>query len=172
MTKNQKKKIEAFVTALPANEREIYRDIAEYAVELGYTPSNEKNTHGIFIALVFSKTKISKRLIKIHPPCIYSDETEFKMQFYGTTEYSEFFHEKLRQDIDAGIAICERQCEKCSGKYVCVYPDGRNGFRCAIHSLVKLSPLGVNNMDEIKKLMKTQDEFWIEQSRTKLQVNL
>ena len=167
VTSNQRKKIDDFVTTLPENERAIYLDIAEYAVELGYAPSNEKNAHGIFIALVFSKSKIGKRLIKIHPPGIYSNETEFKMQFYAATGYSDFIHEKLRQDADAVRATCERQCEKCAGKYVCVYPDGRKGFRCAIHSLVKLSPLGTRNTNEIKELMKTQDEFWIEQSRIK-----
>ena len=167
MTSNQRKKIDDFVITLPENERAIYRDIAGCAVELGYTPSNEKNTHGIFIALVFTKSKIGKRLIKIHPPGIYSNETEFKMQFYAATEYSDFIHEKLCQDVDAGRAPCERQCEKCVGKYICVYPDGRNGLRCAIHSLVKLSPLEEDHTNEIKKLMKIQDEFWIEQSRSK-----
>lgn len=154
MTSSQRKKIDDFVTCLPENERAVYRDIAEYAVELGYTPSNEKNAHGIFIALVFSKSKIGTRLIKIHPPGIYSDETEFKMQFYAASEYSDFIHEKLCQDADAIRATCEGQCEKCAGKYIFVYPDGRKGFRCAIHSLVKLSPLGKDRTNEIKRLMR------------------
>jgi len=164
MTNNQRNKIEDFVTALPTNEREIYQDIAEYAVELGYTPSIERNAHGIIIALVFSKNKISKRLIKIHPPGVYSDETEFKMQFYAATEYSEFFHKKLRRDVNDGRAACESECGKCAGKYVFVYPDGIKGFRCAIHSLVKLSPLGAEHINEIKKMMKTQDDFWIDKA--------
>jgi len=167
MTNNQRKKIEDFVAVLPENEREFYRDIAEYAVELGYTPSNENNTHGIFIALVFSKNKIGKRLMKMHPPGLFSEEPELKMQFYATTDYSDFFHARLRKDVDAGRAPCERQCEKCAGKYICLYPDGKKGFRCAIHSLVKLSPLEAEHVNEIKKLMKTQDDFWIERGYTK-----
>ena len=167
MTSNQRNKIDNFMVILPARENAIYRDIAEYAVELGYAPLIEKNTHDKIIALVFSKKKLNKRLLKIHPPGIYSNEVEFKMQFYAASEYSDFIHEKLCMDVNAGRAVCKEKNKKCASKYTFSYPDGEKGFRCAIHSLVKLSPLSAEHINEIKELMKIQDEFWIEQSYAK-----
>ena len=159
MTKAQKKKIDELLDALPKHERGNYRELCEYAVELGYAPSKIKNAHGVFIAFAFSKSKIGKRLVKINLPGIYSDKAEFMMQFYASSEYSDFFHEKLRQD---GVAGCERQCENCAGKYTYISSNGRMAFRCAIHSLIKLSPFGAEHIGEMKKLMKAQDEFWLE----------
>jgi len=163
MTINQKKKIEDFLTALPKRERCIYRDIAEYAIELGYTPSQEKNAHGAVIALVFTKSKVSKRLIKIHPPDVYSDETEFKIQFYAATHYSDFIHERVRREFEeSGSTSCESNCSHCLGKYTYIYPDGREVYHCYMRSLLKLSPVGTEHINEIKKLMKIQVEFWLE----------
>jgi len=160
MTKIQKEKIENLLTVLSVYERIIYREIFEYAVELGYAPSMIKNAHGVFISLAFSKSKLGKRLIKINLPGIYSTEAEFMMQFYAATEYSDFFHEKLRQD---GKAACKNQCENCAGKYTYISANGGIAFRCAIHSLIKLSPFGAEHINEIKNLMRVQDELWLEQ---------
>ena len=162
MTKKQSDKIEMLLTTLPECQRDIYQKVSEYAVELGYSPSIVKNAHGRFISLAFSKK--GKRLIKINPPGIYSDEMEFLMQFYAAAEYSDFFHEKVRQNYERTGASCKCNCEKCVGKYTYIYPDGREAIRCAIHSLIELSPIETAQVNEVKTLMKLQDDFWMERT--------
>ena len=161
MTKTQKEKIVETLNALSERDRDIYGQIFEYAVELGYTPQKVKNAHGAFIALTFTKSKTGKRLAKLNLPVIYSDEAEFSLQFFAATEYSCFFHERVRESYEKTGASCERKCEKCAGKYTYVYPDGRNVFRCAIHSLITLSPIEAEYIGEIKNLMKMQDDYWL-----------
>ncbi|MCL2189756.1 MAG: hypothetical protein FWC16_10710 [Defluviitaleaceae bacterium] len=166
MTKAQNEKLNELLDTLPLSEKGNYREILEYAIGLGYVPSKIKNSHGKVIAFAFSKNKIGKRLAKFNLPGVYTADGELRMQFYGATEYSVFFHEKLRKEIDCGTAPCERQCGvNCAGKYTCIFPDGRRLYRCAIHSLVQISPFGVENIKEIKQLMKEQDDFWLKNDK-------
>ena len=159
MTKNQKMKIDSLINALPKNDQSIYRDIAEYAVKLGYTPSQIKNVHGVIVAVAFSKSKAGRRLLKISP-----HESTLSLAFFASSEYSDHFQEKIRQDIDKGI-VCTKKCENCAGKYTYDYSDGRKVHRCAIHSLVHISPIGVECVGEVKAMMKIQDDFWYKQNR-------
>jgi len=169
MTENQKKKIEELRTALREDDcKELYCEIAKYATELGYLPSKTINAHGVLIAFAFTKNKVGKKLLRInvpHPASWNSGKGSATMAYFAA-EYSDFFHEKVRQAVEGSTAICERDelCENCAGRYVYTYPDGRTIGRCAIHSLMGLSPFGVEHLDEIKNMMKMQDEFWLKQS--------
>ena len=166
MTDTQKKKIKEMLDTLPEVEKDIYREIAEYAVELGYLPCKIKNAHGEIVAVAFSKSKINRRLIKITPPYTTTGKDLTKTSKAGlgiaffAAEYSDYFHDKVCKDIEKGI-ICGSICENCAGKYKYVYPDGSTAFRCSIHSLVDVSPIGTEHIGEIKKMMKMQNDFWL-----------
>ena len=45
--------------------------------------------------------------------------------------------------------------------YTYVYPDGKTVFRCGGELIRIPAVLNSNYVDEIKKMMKTQDEFWV-----------
>jgi len=100
MTENQKRKIDILIDTLPEDEQRIYREIAEYAVKLGYTPSQVKNVSGLTGAVAFTKSKTGKRLCKISPPsqnpakgkALYQmQKTILALSFYATPVYSELF---------------------------------------------------------------------------------
>ena len=171
MTENQKKKIEELRTALHEDEcKELYCEIAEYAVKLGYLPSKTINAHGVLIAFAFTKSKVGKKLLRInvpHPADWNSGKGSVTMAYFAA-EYSDFFREKVRQSIETGTAVCERDelCENCAGRYVYAYPDGKTTGRCAIHTLMELSPFGAEHLEEIKKMMRMQDVFWLKRNCT------
>ena len=48
-----KEKIDALITVLPKSDRAIYREIAKYAVALGYSPGKTKVPHE---PVIFAKT--------------------------------------------------------------------------------------------------------------------
>ena len=86
MTETQQKKISEALNVLSELDRDIYREIFEYAVGLGYTPQKIKNSRGVFIALAFTKKKTGKRLAKLNLPGVYSDKAGFGLQFYSAAE--------------------------------------------------------------------------------------
>ena len=55
------------IAKMADDEKEVYGRIAEYAVELGYTPKPIKTAAGISDALTFTKSKVRRTLIKISP---------------------------------------------------------------------------------------------------------
>ena len=166
MTGGQRKKIEELLALLREDEKEIYREIAGYAVELGYLPSITKNAHDVVIDFAFSKAKIGRRLMKIGKPqgaAWNSGKAKLNMTFYAA-EYSDFFQERVRRDFETvmGGKSCDGKCKDCHGKYTYVYPDGKRVFRCSLHSLIEISPIGAEHVAEIKKMMKMQDDFWMD----------
>ena len=168
MTKKQLGKIEELRIALNEDDcKDLYCEIAKYAVELGYLPSKTFNAHGVLIAFAFTKSNTGKKLLRInvpHPAEYNSGKGSVKMAYFAA-EYSDFFHEKVRKNYESGNAACKRNCENCAGKYKYVYSDGKEIYRCAIHSLMDLSPFGVEHLDEIKRMMKMQDEYWVNSLR-------
>ncbi|MCL2445603.1 MAG: hypothetical protein FWD06_02400 [Oscillospiraceae bacterium] len=144
MTKSQTQKIDALIRALPEDECELYRDIAEYAVALGYAPSPVKNVHGLTGAVAFTSAKVGKRLCKISPPnenhgsgkALYGEgKTILALAFYATPVYSALFRNAIEQELATG------GCTRCK--------------------LVELPPISSAHVDEIKAMMKTQDDFWV-----------
>ena len=172
ITKTQAQKINTLMTALPEDEREIYREIAEYAVQLGYTPSQVKNTQGPTDALAFTKKKVNRRLCKISAPSancskgkpLYeARKTILALSFYATTDYSAFFRDAIEKEL-ATVAIKRRgcaNCKQCSGGYAYASDDG-HAVGCCQWKMIELAPIGAQHIDEIKTMMQAQDEFWME----------
>ena len=87
MTENQKQKIDNLINALPKHDRELYREISEYAVELGYSPSKAKSPNE---PVDFSRNvnNCVRKLCKISPPnpAKQQGNTGFALSFYTVTE--------------------------------------------------------------------------------------
>jgi len=171
MTAMQKKKIDALIDALPEEEREIYREIAEHAVVWGYTPSPIRNVHGLTGAVAFSKSKVGKRLCKISPPsdnlgngkALYREgKTILALAFYATPVYSVLFRNAIEQEL-ATVPMGNRgcsACKKCNGGYTYASLDNKT-LGCCQWKLIELPPISQAHISEIKAMMKTQDDFWV-----------
>lgn len=159
------------------NDKDAFREIAKYASELDYTPKHGKNARGEIMYLCFIKSKVSRTLMKfrIWGPwddiAFYTKDNEGKVQlilsFFTTPEYSKIFHQGIKrviEEFDGKYTGCYG-CGKCKGKlqgYTYIYPDGKKVFRCG-GELIELPFVGSEYADEIKKMIKTQDNFWMEQ---------
>jgi len=113
-------------------EKDIYRRIAEYAVELGYTPKPVKTAGGISDALTFTKSKVNRTLIKIRPN--KKGKSGLVISFFATPAYSDVFQQGIKTVIEYsnGRYTGCYGCGRCKGElqgYTYVYPDGK---RCSV----------------------------------------
>lgn len=166
MTEKQRIIIDNLIQALPENEREVYREIAEYAVSLGYTPKKLK-PDGRYVA--FSKNKVGRTIMKIsagYNECTGADGIPgLYLNFYANKTYSEVFQEGVKKVVEhfGGKYTGCYGCGKCDGTYgyIYTYPDGKEIYKCGFE-LVELPPINASHVTEIQELLKVQDEFFME----------
>ena len=167
--------IDSCISKMNDEDKIIYRPIAEYAAELGYTPKQIKTAGGVSEELVFTKSRIKRTLLRIHPTkqatptkILQTGKAGFKLFFCATPQYSEPFQEGIKRVIEAydgKYTGCSR-CGRCKGEsegYTYVYPDGKMVFRCG-GVLIALHTISKENIEEIRTMMKTQDDFWMKQT--------
>ena len=96
------------------------------------------------------------------------------ISFFATPEYSDVFEQGIKRVIEdfngryTGCYGCGRCKEGLLG-YTYVYPDGKTIFRCG-GELIELPLIESKHVDEIKMMMKTQDEFWLKHIADKMSV--
>ena len=168
MTEKQKIKIDELIGILPDNEKDMYREIAEHAVELGYLPSKAKNLSD---PVAFSKkaNNCFRKLCQISPPnpAKQQENTVFSLSFYTVTEYSEIFHEAVKKACESrktkvgvnGCGNCIKRYGQCTG-YTYIYPCGKK-IMCCHDKLITLPTINAEYLDEIKNMMKTHHERWM-----------
>ena len=165
MTAKQEDAIKKVFSTLPDNCRESYREVAEYAISLGYTPTI-KGVRKDY--LDFSNNKLKRTILKIQaptpkfPPCL-------SIKFYAIPMYSSYF----QKAIDDRLLTWKRLkyearcfgCGKCDGTegYIVALPEGRKGFLCGF-GLLPLPPMDNGNISEVKEALKLQDEFFRKQA--------
>lgn len=171
MNEKINKMINKCLNEFPADSKNMFRELSEYAVSLGYTPKWVKiRVEGKAIngnSLTFTKSKVNRTLMKIKPsgnphspnmPCLV-------LTFFASADYSELFRQGIQrviEEFDGRYTGCYG-CGKCKDKlqgYTYIYSDGRNVFRCG-GELIELPPISENDISEVKKLMKTQDDFFL-----------
>ena len=105
MTEKQEQIINNLIAAMPEDDRKTYREIAEYAVSLGYTPKAIGKTGGAFDGAIFSKSKTNRTIIKILPQ--YNEVIDksgipmLSVKFFAAPEYSEIFSQGIKRVIEA-----------------------------------------------------------------------
>jgi hypothetical protein len=156
--------LKSFISELPESYREMFQDIAEYAISLGYTPKKTKSKDFV---LDFSKSKVKRTIMKleIHDNAIKKNGPGLRLKFYANEDFSDIFKQgiqKVIEEFNGKYTGCYG-CGKCKGElegYTFIYPEGRKVFRCG-GELIALHNFSSKNISEIKKLIKVQDEFFM-----------
>ncbi|MHB1154372.1 MAG: hypothetical protein ACYCWE_14950 [Eubacteriales bacterium] len=160
--------IDDCVAKMAEERKPLFREIAAYAVELGYTPKLVRHAGGIANDLTFTKSKAGRTLLKICPRQKLGKDWEpggsLILAFFATPEYSEIFKKGVQiviEHFDGKYTGCYG-CGRCEGDegYTFIYPDGKKVFRCG-GELIALPPVGTDHIVEIKAMMKTQDAFYM-----------
>ena len=164
MTTKQTDAFNKIISMLPDNCRNRFREIAEYAISLGYMPAI-KGTRKDYAD--FSNSKLKRTILKIKADPKFPPYLEIK--FYALPEYSAYF----LKAIEDRIATWNRLkydfrcfgCGKCNGTegYTFTLPEGRTGFLCGF-GLLPLPPLSEENISEVKEALKIQNEFFVKQT--------
>jgi len=161
MTAKQEYAICKVVGAIPDEQRDAFREIAEYAVSLGYMPilKGAKESY-----VDFTKGKIKRTILKIAtdkklPPWL-------AIKFYAMPEYTGIFREGVRDRVglleQMEISVRCWGCGKCDGTqgYTYELTEGRKGFLCG-NGLIPLPAFGAGNVSEVKAAMRVQDEYFM-----------
>ena len=149
------------------DDKRIYRPIAEYALELGYTPKPVKTAGGISDEFAFSKSKVKRILLRMNPNEKHTGKADLRLVFYATPQYSKPFRMGIKNVIEVfdgrytGCYGCGR-CKDGLEGYTYVYSDGKTVFRCGCELIRIPAMFTTDDVDENKTLMKTQDEFWLQ----------
>lgn len=165
--------VDECVAKMNEDDRAIYLPILEYALELGFTPKLIKKANDEDGELAFSKSKFNRTILRILPenkkefanyPLKKAGKAQLRLVYFATDSYSEPFLLGIKTVIEefngkyTGCYGCGRCGEKLQG-YTYQYPDGKKVFRCG-RELIELPPLTMQQVDEVKAMMKMQNEFW------------
>ncbi|MDT3429152.1 translation initiation factor 2 beta subunit (eIF-2beta)/eIF-5 [Paenibacillus forsythiae] len=151
--------LEEFYQYLSDEEKNIFSEIAGYAIKLGYKPKKAKTQA---INYVFNSNKTKKHIMKFS---IEQGRPILKMKFYASTDYSHIFHESVRavmEEYNYKYTGCYN-CGKCKDQlegYEYKYSDGREYFRCG-GELISIQPITNKEIPEIMKLLHTQHQYYL-----------
>lgn len=150
--------IEALIDTVPEQEKAMYREIAEFALSLGYKPQ-KVNKEGFTLDFI-NNTK-RKKILKLA-------KDDIRLKFYASDNYSQKFQDGIKKVIEAfggkytGCYGCGR-CDNGIQGYDYQYPDGKVIFRCG-SELIAVKGITAEDIPEIKRLMKTQDAYFKKKS--------
>jgi hypothetical protein len=167
MKESSQKLIDEFLAAIPFEYKAFFHALTEFADSLGYAPKRNKVSH---FSIDFSKNKINRTIMKIETNDSYkhgipSGVPGLRLKFYAAGKYSQIFSDGIKSVIEAfggkytGCYGCGR-CKNALEGYTYAYPDGKKVFRCG-GELIAVYGWNGDYLDEIKRLLKTQDDFWL-----------
>ena len=153
-----------FISELPENHQEMFQDIAEYSISLGYMPKKTKSKD---FAIDFLKSKVKRTIMKmeIHDNAIKKNGPGLRLKFYANKDYSDIFKQGVQrviEEFDGKYTGCYG-CGRCKGElegYTYIYADGKRVFRCG-NELIAIHNFSRKNIPEIKALIKGQDEYFM-----------
>jgi hypothetical protein len=148
--------------------KSMFLELAEYATNLGYNPVRNKTQD---VTIDFRKNKIKKTIMKMevheqkHNGYKYGERNVpgLRLRFFASKEYSDIFKNGIKHVIEeydgkyTGCYGCGR-CDRTEG-YIYIYPDGRQVYRCG-SELISIFDFTEQDIPEIKKLMKSQSDFY------------
>jgi len=165
MTSKQAGAFDKVFSELPDNCHESYREVAEYAVSLGYMPAL-KGVRKDY--LDFSNSKLKRTILKVQaatpnfPPYI-------AIKFYAIPIYPPYLQIAVHNRLSTWNRLNYEArcfgCGKCDGTegYTVGLPDGKQGFLCGF-GLLPLPPLSADNIADVKEALRLQDEFFRKQA--------
>ena len=158
MTEKQTYAFNKIINSLPNNHKEAFREVAEYAIFLGYNPKlNAKETYADFIN---SKTK--RPILKIDTDVNCSPR--IAIQFRPMPAYSGIFYKAIEERVNLLEQMGHNPrcwgCGKCDGteghKYA--LSDGRKGFLCG-RGVLTLPSFCAENVSATKIALKDQADY-------------
>ena len=161
MTEKQKHALSKVMDALPDDCRGVFREIAEYAISLGYMPAL-KGARGTY--LDFMKSKVKRMILKIDTDPKFPPRLAIK--FFAIPAYTGIFLESIVKRLDVlaqyGVPTGCYGCGRCDRTWGYTYalPDGRQGFLCG-GAVIDLPSLGAEHVSEVKNALKMQDDFFV-----------
>jgi hypothetical protein len=156
-----------FYNGILAEEKELYKTLANKAIELGYNPKRVKTRA---LSISFSNLKTKKTLLKFYHDWKNKngeDKYFWSLKFYANKKYSKTFDTHIKEIIEkfnykyVGCYGCGK-CKNVKLGYIIKYEDGRNYFRCGY----ELIPIKINSkdiVDEAIKMMEVQHEEFIKE---------
>ncbi|GHT98854.1 hypothetical protein FACS1894142_5710 [Spirochaetia bacterium] len=158
-----------FYNKISSEEINLYKELAETAIKLGYMPKKDKQKN---LSIAFSKNKVKKTILKFYG----GDDngkgksakgTCFKLKFYANKGYSEVFDKSIKKEIEifnykyVGCYGCGR-CKKDKLGYNIEYEDGRKYFRCGFE-LIPIETISKDIVNETTKMMEIQDKAFFKE---------
>ena len=162
MTAKQQYALVKILAAIPDDRRESFREVAEYAISLGYMPAI-KGARGTYAD--FTNSKFRREIMKIDTDPNFP--TRLAVRFHAMPAYSGIFQAALDERVrilrEMGHEPRCWGCGKCDGThgYTLTNPGGKQGFLCG-SGVLTLPGFGAQNVSEIKEALKLQDEFFVE----------
>jgi hypothetical protein len=157
--KNPAETLNEFYEKLSAEEKSLYQDLANKAIELGYVPSRDK-TKSLSISFRNNKTKFT--IMKFAE--IRKDEYGWRFKFSVSKSYSNIFDESLKSQMEES----NFEFAKCFGCRICVnpkklsynieYDDGRKYWICGLVFFIEIKILTKEIVEEAEKMMHIQHE--------------
>jgi len=162
MTQKQEYALNKVISALPEDCRDAIREVAEYAIALGYKPTLRGARENY---IDFSKAKVKRLILKI------ATNPRFpfvSMKFFALPEYDGIFaiavSERLAYWNSLGYEARCFGCGYCPGEwgYEVKLDDGTDGFLCG-NGVLSLPSFTAQNVAEVKDALRVQDEFYMAQ---------
>jgi hypothetical protein len=159
MTEKQQQALHTVIEALPEDCRGGYREIADYAVSLGYMPvlKGARKDYADF-----TNSKLKRTILKINTTPKFR---WIAMKFYAIPAYTGIFADAVTERLaywkKLGYGPRCFGCGKCDGThgYQCVLPDGKQGFLCGF-GVVPLPSFRTEHIPEVKEALRVQDRFF------------
>ena len=156
MTEKARIKLENVISKFPAEYQELYRNIAEYVISLGYSPKvNAGETYADFV-----KSKHGKIIMKIE--CGYEKPPALKIpriniRFDVLPNLSGMFEDAVLQFKKSHCP----KCGKCNGTFGVKYTLSNEKEVYTCRSTIYMPSFDTNNLSEIKEVLKAQDEHLV-----------
>jgi hypothetical protein len=157
--KNASEILNEFYKKLSAENKILYEDLANKAIELGYVPSRDK-TKSLSFSFRNNKTKFT--IMKFAE--IRKDEYGWKFKFSANKSYSNIFDESLKFQMEKNnfeFAKCFG-CKKCVNpkklNYKIEYDNGKNYWICGLVFFIEIKTLTKEMLEEAGKMMQVQQE--------------
>ena len=161
ITDRQAEQLDAYLDALDAPLRPLYRELTVCLTELGYRPQKDKSS------LCFKHTLHNKQLAKLGVRKGKTLRPFFALRFSACRGYSQRFADIVRAAIERNPSkaprCVEQACSFCAGEpdthvYTHIFPDGTRGLHCGAYAL-EIPDLTADDLEELKALMRQEHAY-------------
>ena len=161
--------ISQLLSALPEDRRNLFGDLMEYLIKLGYLPQKQAVK-----ALTLSFKRGRQVIAKVRA----FNGGEFRVKFFACENPPQKYRDALRRDIEAQNEQywgtikpdrpahlknkCDRCCTVCTGGNMGYYwkvKDRREIFRCGAYPIL-IPDITIDDLAEVKRLLAEQDRYF------------